>query len=494
MASRNKPIVWSIGGSDSGGGAGIQADLFTFRDFGVYGCNVVTALTAQNSFAVGHVAVSSKRAIAAQLNALDSDLNAEAIKIGMLASAPVATTVANYLGGYQGFIVYDPVVKASSGDSLLTDEASKIVREQLLPQVDLLTPNRSEAEALVDEAIETPEEIKRAAIKILNMGVGAVLITGGHFSPRNGRRLDFFMDRDEHFWLAGPNIDSIHTHGSGCTLSSAIAALVARGYELKDALVLAKAYVTKGMRYAYQVGGGPGPVAHMGWPYDYDDMPLLCESIEELDTGAFPDCGGELGIYPVVDSVDWVRKLADEGVSTLQLRIKDLQGEPLEQAINQAVSICKQRNVRLFINDHWPEAIVAGAYGVHLGQEDLDSADLKRIRDAGLHLGVSTHCHYEVARARAVKPSYIALGPIFATDSKQMRFGPQGLTALQRWVDLLGKHHTLTAIGGIDLNNAPAVLATGVGSCAMISAITKAEDYRAACRGFLAMQGAKVAK
>ena len=488
MASRNKPIVWSIAGSDSSGGAGIQADLFTIKDFGVYGCTVVTAITAQNSFAVGHVAVSSKRAIAAQLNALDSDLPAQAIKIGMLASAPIVQTVAKYLENYPGFVVCDPVIRASSGDSLLTDQAGEIVREQLLPKVDLLTPNRDEAEALLNRKIESVAEIEQAAVDIRDLGVGAVLITGGHFSVIGGRRYDYFDDGENAYWLGGNSIDTIHTHGSGCTLSTAIASLVARDYSLADALVLAKAYVTQGMRYAYQLGGGPGPVAHMGWPHQYEDLPIICKSPQLGNIDAFADCGGDLGIYPVVDSVEWVSRLVNQGITTLQLRIKDAEGDELQDLVDKAVAICKGTNVRLFINDYWQEAILAGAYGVHLGQEDLETADIGKIKAAGLRLGISTHCHSEDARALAVRPSYIAIGPIYATQSKQMPFGPQGVAALQRWVDTLGEYHTLTAIGGIDLNNAKAVLQTGVGSCAMISAITQADDYAEACQSFLRLQ------
>ncbi len=141
----------------------------------------------------------------------------------------------------------------------------------------------------------------------------------------------------------------------------------------------------------------------------------------------------------------------------------------------------------MFINDYWPQAITAGAYGVHLGQEDLDVADIQAIADAGLRLGVSTHSHYEVARAHALRPSYIAIGPVYPTTSKEMRFGPQGVNRLRHWVELLSPGYTLTAIGGINLKRADEVLATGVGSCAMITAITEADDPESVVASLMAL-------
>lgn len=489
MATHNKPIAWSIAGSDSGGGAGIQADLATYQDFGVHGCTAITALTAQNSFAVGHVSITPRRALAAQINALDSDLPADAIKLGMMASEQVVEMVIKYLDDYQGFVVCDPVIKASSGDSLLSGEAATLIHDKLLPRIDLLTPNRDEAEALLGREIHGLEEVERAALDICALGARSVLITGGHFPALRGERLDYWTDGVDGFWLHGPNVDTVNSHGTGCTLSAAVAAAVAKGYELSDAMVLAKAYVTQGLRQSTQLGGGPGAVAHTGWPTQLADMPRLSRRIAVEEHLPFPSCDGELGLYPVVDSADWVERLLPMGVKTIQLRVKDLGGEALVEEIRRAVELGKQHQARVFINDHWQLAIAAGAYGVHLGQEDLDTADLRQIAEAGLRLGISTHSYAEIARAHAVEPSYIALGPIYTTESKIMRFEPQGIAQLKRWVNMLGGEYTLTAIGGIDLKRAADVLATGVGSAAMISAITQAEDCEATVAQLLAMHG-----
>lgn len=496
QSTTKPPVVWTIAGSDSGGGAGIQADLATFRDFGVFGCSVITALTAQNSFAIGHIEITSHKSLAAQINALDSDLPARAIKLGMLASATGVRCVAKYLANYSGFVVCDPVMTASSGESLLDSEAGIILREQLLPRADIITPNRHEAESLLNRSINSAQEIENAAHDLIKIGARSVLITGGHFEIERTRCHDYWTDGKESFWLSGARIETIHTHGTGCTLASAIAAAVARGYALKDALVLAKMYVSRGLRTACQIGGGPGPVAHTGWPAAIEDFPVLSKQpvvsnqLVSQDGGnaqiAFADCGGELGLYPVVPSADWIERLLPLGVTTIQLRIKDKSPADVAAEIERAVAISRRHAARLFINDYWQLAIKHGAYGVHLGQEDLDSADIVAIHTAGLRLGISNHSYYELARAHGLRPSYLALGPIFPTTTKAMKFADQGLDQLRAWAQLLNPVYTLTAIGGIDRERAPAVLATGVRSCALVSAITRADDYRSAVKELLA--------
>lgn len=490
MSNQKVPIAWTIAGSDSGGGAGIQADLATFRDFGVHGCSVITALTAQNSFIVGHVEVVSHKALAAQISVLDSDLPARVIKLGMLASAEVVRCVAQYLAEYPGFVVCDPVMTASSGASLLDGDAGIILREQLLPRADVITPNRNEAESLLGRKINSPADIEIAAHDLVKLGARSVLITGGHFQNDVQRCHDYWTDGSESFWLAGPRIDTIHTHGSGCTLASAIAAAIARGYAIKDALVLAKMYVSAGLRGAQQVGGGPGPVAHTGWSRACENFPVLTKQFCAEEHSSFLDCGGELGLYPVMPSAEWIEKLLPLGVTTIQLRVKDKSPEETEAEIVRAIEVSRRYNARLFINDYWQLAIKHGAYGVHLGQEDLDMANITAIRNAGLRLGVSNHSYYELARAHGLRPSYLALGPIFPTQTKAMKFADQGVAQLRLWSHLLRPAYTLCAIGGIDYERATTVLSTGVGSCALVSAITQAEDYRAATTALLALHQA----
>ncbi|MDN2488561.1 thiamine phosphate synthase [Kosakonia sacchari] len=202
----------------------------------------------------------------------------------------------------------------------------------------------------------------------------------------------------------------------------------------------------------------------------------------------FPPVPFRLGLYPVVDSVEWIARLLEAGVRTLQLRIKDKRDEEVEADVVAAIALGRRVNARLFINDYWRLAIKHHAYGVHLGQEDLETTDLSAIRAAGLRLGVSTHDDMEIDVALAARPSYIALGHVFPTHTKQMPSAPQGLEQLARHIARLEDYPTV-AIGGISLARAPDVLATGVGSIAVVSAITQADDWQQATHQLLQLAG-----
>lgn len=203
----------------------------------------------------------------------------------------------------------------------------------------------------------------------------------------------------------------------------------------------------------------------------------------------FPTVPQRLGLYPVVDSVEWIARLLGVGVRTIQLRIKDKTDDEVEADVIAAIALGHRYRARLFINDYWRLAVKHRAYGVHLGQEDLAVTDLDAIRDAGLRLGVSTHDDMEIDVALAVKPSYIALGHVFPTQTKQMPSAPQGLAQLAGHIARLNDYPTV-AIGGISLERAPSVLATGVGSIAVVSAITQAQDWQLATAQLLEMAGA----
>ncbi|MCS3434526.1 thiamine phosphate synthase [Klebsiella sp. BIGb0407] len=207
-----------------------------------------------------------------------------------------------------------------------------------------------------------------------------------------------------------------------------------------------------------------------------------------LEGTTFPATAPRLGLYPVVDTVEWIERLLSVGVRTIQLRIKDKSDLDVESQIVAAIALGQRYNARLFINDYWRLAIKHNAYGVHLGQDDLDRADLAAIKEAGLRLGISTHDNMEMDRALSAKPSYIALGHVFPTQTKKMPSSPQGLIKLAEHIQTLG-HYSTVAIGGISLERAGAVLATGVGSIAVVSAITQAADWRKATQQLLQLAG-----
>lgn len=260
-------------------------------------------------------------------------------------------------------------------------------------------------------------------------------------------------------------------------LAVALACFIEQGYEHLDAMTLALAWLTQ-----------QACAAGAGWPEDRTWFPRTAfENDHQLPTGGqfAPICKEQFTLYPVVDSVAWLALVLEQGVTTAQLRIKDPSDPDLKQKVQQAIALGQEHGAQVFINDYWQLAIELGAYGVHLGQEDIEMADLTAIQQAGVRLGISTHGYFEIMRAFNLKPSYIALGHIFPTVTKDMPSQPQGLTRLDQYVTLINGAFPTVAIGGINAERLPKVNATGVDSIALVTAITRAEDPKAATRGLL---------
>ncbi|MBO0716693.1 MAG: bifunctional hydroxymethylpyrimidine kinase/phosphomethylpyrimidine kinase [Rhizobiales bacterium] len=257
------PIVLTIAGSDSGGGAGIQADLKTFAALGVYGASALTALTAQNTKDIFEIYEVPADFIAAQIDAVFSDLEVGALKIGMLGSASAIAAVSNGLRRHQARnVVLDTVMVASSGEQLLHGDAIGALRE-LIAQAHLVTPNLPEAAALLEaEEARDEEEMHAQAQKLLALGAGAVLIKGGHGS--GSESVDILVEGKSRTRFTAPRIVTRNNHGTGCTFASAIAAGLAKNLSLKDAVRQAKAFVTAALEAAdrLQIGSGSGPVHH----------------------------------------------------------------------------------------------------------------------------------------------------------------------------------------------------------------------------------------
>jgi hydroxymethylpyrimidine/phosphomethylpyrimidine kinase len=257
----------TIAGSDSGGGAGIQADLKTFAALGVYGCSVITAVTAQNTMKVTAVFPMPASIVKEQLEAILEDIKPDAIKTGMLATLEIVQTVAGILREFPTLpLVVDPVMVAKSGDSLLCSDAVEAVREQLLPLAFLITPNIPEAEVLCGIQLKTENDFCQAAKQLREMGARQVLLKGGH-RPNVGtgqepKIVDLFYDGNDFHALSGPWIQTPHTHGTGCTLASAITALLGKGKKPLEAVQEARIYLTDALLKAYPVGSGKSPVHH----------------------------------------------------------------------------------------------------------------------------------------------------------------------------------------------------------------------------------------
>jgi hydroxymethylpyrimidine/phosphomethylpyrimidine kinase len=259
-----RPRALSIAGSDSGGGAGIQADLKTFSALGVFGMTAITAVTVQNTKGVSSFEELSPHTVAEQIRAVAGDIGVDAAKTGMLASAPIVDAVAEAVDEtHLPNLVVDPVFVSKHGHPLLADDAVDTLRRLILPLATLVTPNLAEAAGLAGIDVRTTEDMRRAADAILGLGPRAVLVKGGHFEGK--RATDLFADGAIEEWIDAERIDTPHTHGTGCTLSSAITAHLARGASLPEAVRAGKAFVSEAIRHALPFGEGIGPVDHL-WP------------------------------------------------------------------------------------------------------------------------------------------------------------------------------------------------------------------------------------
>lgn len=528
----DRPAILAIGGSDSAGMAGIQADLRTIHALGGHALMALTAVTAQHSGAVLGVNPVTDDVLRQQLEAV-RPLSPQAIKIGLLVTTEQVRICARFIAGLDGVpVVVDPVFASSSGHLMVEPTVVKAIREELLPLCTLITPNRDEAAQLIDGPLMADPAARarqarqwREALPQPESGsVAALLLKGGHW--QDGYSSDYFCDSAHSFWLTSPRSDTRHQRGTGCTLASASATALAMGYSLADAVVIGKMTVNQGLRQGYgvspeaalQTGAHQtdswhtsslqtgalhtGPLQISGFPSDGRDLPWLSaepflsatdqgrtedEGRPDTATPSFPDCGPDpLGLYPVVDRAHWLDTLLPAGVSTIQLRVKDLDGTALREELARGIESARRYGARLFINDYWQLAIELGAYGVHLGQEDLDTADLEAIRAAGLRLGISTHCHYEVARAVRYRPSYLACGPVYPTTSKDMPWRPHGPEGLTYWREVL-RDYPLVAIGGINRERFAAISAVGPDGIAMITGLTLAADPVDTAQEFMAI-------
>lgn len=255
-------VALTIAGSDSGGGAGIQADLKTFHQFGVFGTSAITAITAQNTVGVFRWDAVTPELVRAQIDAVATDLRPDAVKSGMLANEGIVRAVAAAIRDHGlGNYVVDPVMVATSGDMLIEPGGVEAIRLELLPLAILVTPNAPEASVLAGTAVESENDMRRAAESIFAMGPGAVLIKGGHVGLRDGAVIDLYFD-GEFELISHPRLESRNTHGTGCTLSAAIAAQLAGGTSVKDAVRNAIDYVHLAMQSAPDLGKGHGPLNH----------------------------------------------------------------------------------------------------------------------------------------------------------------------------------------------------------------------------------------
>lgn len=496
------PVIWSIAGQDSAGGAGLSADQRAADALGVHLCPVVSALTAQHSREVEAVFPVPAAQLESQLRALSGDLPPRAIKTGLLGSVTAIETVARWVDHWRAqtpagsdphrqlALIVDPVLDASAGGTPFSDEAIVAAyRTLLLPRATVITPNRAEARRLLGEPAthDGPAAALPALARALRtLGARSVVITGGDAPMRSDGRtsahcLDWLDSPHAQGWLTAPRVPTPHTHGTGCTFASGVAAAWALGHVEADAIVLARMLTHHALARSHAAGQGAGPVmahadfaagaqaggAPLPWLGLGEELPwqlTLGDADAPVPAPLFqpfaPPPDGLYGIVP--DSVQLGHAL-QAGLRCVQLRHKNHIG--LKAHLDRSVALCQAQSAQLFINDHWRAALQTlahrfetessgpnAAVGLHLGQEDLlalDATDRRTLLDARqrLMLGLSSHSLWELARAAGCGASLIACGPVQPTTTKDMPWVPQGAHNLSWWV----RHSPapVVAIGGL---------------------------------------------
>lgn len=449
------PVVWSIAGLDSGGGAGLSADQRAADSFGVHLCPVAAALTAQNSVAVEAVFPVPPEQLDAQLAALAQDLPARAIKTGLLGGVAQLRVVTRWVDRLRErgpvALVVDPVLRASTGASFADDELLRAYREELLPRADVVTPNRREAQRLAGG--ECPQQ------QAPQLGAATVCITGG--DERGVLAADWLHSPQAQGWLALPRREARNQHGTGCCFATALAAALALGFVAADAAVLAKMATTAGLSDGASPGGGAGPVRP---PAGFINDPSLLPALFDTLPAGWPSRRGGppavTGVYGITASGAHAAALFEAGLATVQLRLKRGEAESnaawharLAAAVQPALAAARRCGATFIVNDHWRAALALGVDFVHLGQEDLlaldaaGRADLAQARAGGLRLGLSSHSLWELARAAAWAPDYVACGPVWPTLTKAMPWRPQGLDNLAWWAAM--SPAPVVGIGGV---------------------------------------------
>jgi hydroxymethylpyrimidine kinase / phosphomethylpyrimidine kinase / thiamine-phosphate diphosphorylase len=472
----------TIAGHDPIHGAGVTADLATWAAMGWDGASVVTTLTVQNSHGLIELAPVSPALLQASLQAVLADGEPAAIKIGMLGDSALADTLIPFLAERTCPVVLDPVLTGSNGTLALTATGSRddplASLRALMRSAHVITPNLPEAQTLLGQREPSLHDLRQLCRS-------AAILKGGHAPGPDS--IDQVINAQRSASLFNSRWPGGSVHGTGCVFSAALTAGLAQGWDVFDAATLAKLRVHAGIAQARPRPGRSQ--VQTAAQLSSAHLPSLRWSHSPACASALPFAPliGRLGFYPVVPSAEWVERLLAWGVRTVQLRIKngDMSGAALHQEIARAVHAgARYPGAQVFINDHWQSALALGAYGVHLGQEDLALADLPALQAAGLRLGLSSHTPAEMAAAHAVEPSYVALGPVYPTTLKAMHYASLGLTQLRDWTRLYQPRYPVVAIGGISLARAPGVIACGVDGLAVVSAVTQAPDPHQAVLAF----------
>lgn len=492
MCSRKVKKVLTIAGSDSGGGAGIQADLKTFAALGVYGTSVVTAVTAQNTLGVQGVSGLLPAFVGQQIDSVLKDISTDVVKTGMLYSAEIVEVVAEKLKFYEvPCLIVDPVMVATSEDRLLTLEGERALRDKLFPIATFITPNVAEASALCGCSIEDKRALYAVARELKKMGPDYVVITGFR---QGDCYLDLFYDGYEFFEIKEHFLEIPHTHGTGCTFSAALAAFLARGASPLEAVATAKNFVTIGLRYAYQVGDGIGPLNHMAsfFPGAWDD-PVAFDVREYTlrGWGTRPELGPFPSLYVILGGgfcqgknyAELTRAVIRGGARLVQLREKEGDARELVKTACMICDVCRTHGTLFIVNDRVDVAAASGADGVHLGQKDIPPRVARVLLGSEKIIGVSVANLEQAEAAVKAGADYLGLGPVYPTTTKDCGVSPCGASLI---ADVVVKVPVpVFVIGGITPENTLPLLEAGAAGVAVISAVLGVPDSTRAARAFL---------
>ena len=475
-------VALTIAGSDPSGGAGIQADLRTFAALGVVGVSVITALTVQNSLGVQSVHPVPADVLAAQLEAIFSDTKVQAVKIGMLGGADQVRAVAAALRKYAPpNVVLDPVLASTGGVPLLDEEGRAALLTELMPLCDLVTPNLEEASTLTAIPVDTLKTMQAAGELLIAMGVKAALVKGGHLPDEPN---DLFVDNQGHRQIyTDRRVNTPHTHGTGCFLSSAIAAHLAKHFPVNQAVKQSKNLLTRALLSPITIGSGRG-------------YPDIFASVRTNGSARIRTYSERIellrGLYVLTDpdlrpdrtAEDTMRAALAGGASVVQLRDKHLLTPQLVSLVQHLGTLAREANALFIVNDRVDVALASGADGVHLGPDDMTPADARRLLGPDKLVGVSV-ATVEEAKAAAPYASYFGVGAIFGSKTKVDAGAPIGVERI-REIKAAFPDIPIVAIGGINTENIALVAQVGADAAAVVSAVVAAPDMEAATRDLVA--------
>lgn len=469
----DSPWIWTIGGTDPTCSAGVFSDIRSIDALGFKPVSVVTAVTAQNLSEASHCFHPDKDLILAQIHSLSKEFPPGAIKLSLPGKDTTIDSLFEAIRAFDCPVVWDPVLRTSSGLKLMSVEAMAQVQEKYAKIVTLVTPNLEEASIMTGIKVASDEDMVRAAEALKYQGFSNVLIKGGHLKCNEKKDL-LLTHSGRILWLEQPDL-SKQVHGTGCLYSSGIVCFLQKYESIVDAVIMANALVHQGILDSVSVHK-QSPQRLMAFQYDPHLLSLPGVYDPQLPGRMnFPELPSDCkGLYPISDKADDLELAWKAGARYGQIRIKDLSGEELMSELRRAIFQARNYGASLFINDYWELAIELGADGVHLGSEDILGADLSRIKESELLLGISTHSLEEAAIANALNPSYISLGPVFETSCKKMIFTPRGYEMIQDWKAFFNRH--LVVVGGLKSSMKNRLRSCGADGYGVISDIYSSSD------------------